>query len=108
MQGFAMPRHLLWLVISPSLLLPPTFFEQLIFGCQLADVLLNVLGFILYGDLDAHQSPSTLFPAGVESLDIGLGVEASVHCDGFVGLHINSLHLLLCPAQYAGRVCDDW
>ena len=76
MQGFAMPRHLLWLVIGPSLLLPQTFSEQLVFGCHLADVLLDVLGFILYGGLDTHQAPSTLFPAGVQPLDTGLGVGA--------------------------------
>ena len=78
-QGFAMPRHVLWLVIGPSLLLPQTFPEQLIFGYHLAYVLLDVLGFIQYGDLDAHQSPPSLFPAGVQSLDIGLGVEAAMH-----------------------------
>ena len=78
MQGFAVPRHLLWLVIGPSLLLPQTFSEQLVFGCHLADVLLDVLGFILYGDLNTHQALSTLFPAGVQSLGIRLGVEACI------------------------------
>ena len=66
------------------------------------------LGFIQYCALDPHLALSTLFPAGVQSLDIGLGVEASVHCEEFAGLHISSLHLLLCPAHYAGRVSDDW
>ena len=102
MQGFAMQRHRLWLVISPSLLLPQTFSEQLVFGYHLADVLLDVLGFILYGDLDAHQALSILFLADVQSLDIGLGVEAFVHCEEFAGLHICTLHLLLCTAYYAG------
>ena len=99
MQVFAVPRRLLWAVIGPSLLLPQTFPEQLVFGCHLADVLLDVLGFIQYGGLDAHQTPSTLFPAGVQSLDIGLGVDG----EEFAGLHIGRLHLLPCPAHYAGR-----
>ena len=108
MQGFAMPRHLLWVVICPSLRLPQTFPEQLGFGCHLADVLLNLLGCVQDGSFDTNQAPSTLLPPGVQSLDIGLGVEASVHCEEFAGLHVSSLHLLLCPAHYAGRVSDDW
>ena len=31
-----------------------------------------------------------------------------MHCEEFVGLRISSLHLLLCPPHYAGRVSDDW
>ena len=89
MQGFVKPRHLLWWVIGHCLLLPQTFPEQLVFGCHLEDVLLDVVGFIQDGGCDTHQAPSTLFPAGVLSLDIRLGVEASVHCEEFEGLYIN-------------------
>ena len=64
--------------------------------------------FILYGGLVAHQASSTLFLAAVQSLDIGLGVEASVHCEEFAGLQVSSLQLLLFPAHYADWVSDDW
>ena len=108
MQGFFMPRHLFWSIISPCLLLTQTFPEQLVFGCHLVDVLLDVLGFIQYGGLVAHQAPSIIFLAGVQFLDIGLGVETTVHFKEFAGLYISSFHLLLCLAHYAGRLSDDW
>ena len=80
MQSFVMPQHLLCLVIGPSF---ASDIPRAACLCSyLADVLLNVLGFIQYDGSDAHEVLATQVdctPAGVQSVEIELGVEVSVH-----------------------------
>lgn len=92
----------------PSMSFAASFSQQLIFGCHLTDVPVDVLGFIKESGFDTHQTPPALFMSGVQSLCVGFGVETSVHYGELPGLHISSLHVFLWPAQYIGRVPNDW
>lgn len=92
----------------PSMPFAASFSQQIIFGCYLTDVPVDVLGFIKERGLDTHQTPPTLFMTGVQSQCVGFGVETSEHYGELPGLHISSFHVFLWPAQYIGRVSNDW
>lgn len=44
----------------------------------------------------------------VLSLGVGLGLETSIHCEALPGFHSGSLYVMLCPADYTGKVSEDW
>lgn len=55
----------------------------------------------------AYQTLPDLFPASIQSLDIGLGIETYVRFEELPGLHIGSLYVLLQLAYHTTRVSDD-
>lgn len=71
-SGLSMPLPLLDLDPKSDAL--QAFSQQLFFECHLTDtVYLNAVSFSHDIGFDTYQTPPDLFPAGIQSLDIGLG-----------------------------------
>lgn len=86
------------LAMAFPLLLHQAFFEHLIFGYRLTDILLAALSFLQ--EIGFDQALSGLFPVGIQSLDV---VFDSVYYEELLDLHISSSDVLLWPIHYTGR-----